>query len=173
MRDLHGKKRRSRKAPPRRFISVQYAAAKHGVPHATSLRKWALTALQAAKYQDVGAMCIRIVNAQESRTLNARWRGKDKSTNVLSFPYADKPAHGPLPVAGGLPLGDIVVCASVVAKEAQAQSKLLTAHWAHMVVHGVLHLLGYDHEKPRDALQMEALEVEILQALGFSNPYLL
>jgi probable rRNA maturation factor len=124
--------------------------------------------LRAAKYDGPGNLCIRIVGAKESRALNAQWRGKDKPTNVLSFPYAEGGQRGNRAKSE---LGDLAICASVVAAEARDQRKPLAAHWAHMVVHGVLHLLGYDHEKARDAVQMEALEVEILQHMGFADPY--
>lgn len=113
-------------------------------------------------------LTIRVVGAAESRKLNRTWRGKDKPTNVLSFPA--------LPVGNGrhelVPeLGDLAICAPVVAREAREQGKPAQAHWAHMVVHGVLHLLGYDHEVDRDAQIMEAREADILAGLGYSNPY--
>jgi probable rRNA maturation factor len=103
------------------------------------------------------------VGAGESRALNERWRGRPKPTNVLSFPAA--------PSLRGRQLGDLVVCAPVVAREAREQGKSLAAHWAHMVVHGTLHLQGYDHEQARDATVMEARERVLLAKLGFPDPY--
>jgi probable rRNA maturation factor len=131
------------------------------------------------------SLTIRIVGAAESRRLNATWRGKDKPTNVLSFPSglgtrdsgkngakrgsSLAPASSLQPPA--LPLGDLVICAPIVAREAREQTKPAQAHWAHMVVHGVLHLLGYDHEVDKDADIMEAREVTLLANLGYLNPY--
>jgi probable rRNA maturation factor len=111
------------------------------------------------------AACLRIVGSAESRRLDREYRGKDRPTNVLSFPSSPEER-----VATGI-LGDLVICAPVVAREAREQRKTLRAHWAHMVVHGTLHLLDYDHESTRDARTMEALEVEILHGLGFHDPY--
>jgi probable rRNA maturation factor len=111
------------------------------------------------------ALCVRIVGSAESRRLDREYRGKDTPTNVLSFPSSaeERAATGAL--------GDLVICAPVVAREAREQRKTLGAHWAHMVVHGTLHLLAFDHERARDARAMEALEVEILRGLGFHDPY--
>jgi probable rRNA maturation factor len=108
---------------------------------------------------------VRVVGAARSRHLNLRYRGRDRPTNVLSFGGA-----GPLP-DGRLDLGEIVICAPVVAREASAQAKSAEAHWAHLTVHGVLHLLGFDHEQGADARKMEGREIQILDRLGFSNPY--
>ena len=114
-------------------------------------------------------MTIRVVGAGESRRLNRAWRGKDKPTNVLSFPAQDESfQHMNEPV----PLGDLAICAPIVAQEAREQGKPARAHWAHMVVHGVLHLVGYDHENDADADRMEGEEISILERLGFDNPYL-
>ena len=110
-------------------------------------------------------LTIRVVDNAESQQLNHQYRGKDKPTNVLSFPFE---------VPEGIELnllGDLVICADVVSQEAQEQNKTLTAHWAHMVAHGCLHLLGYDHINDNEAVEMESLETEILAELGFSNPY--
>ena len=107
---------------------------------------------------------VRVVGSAESRRLNVRYRGKDKPTNVLSFPPA------PLP-GGSRLLGDLVICAQVVRSEAREQRKSLEAHWAHLVVHGALHLVGYDHEREAEAKRMERREVAVLRRLGFSNPY--
>jgi probable rRNA maturation factor len=108
---------------------------------------------------------LRIVAGPESHRLNLAYRGKDKPTNVLSFPASAEERR----LEGAL--GDLVICAPVVAREAREQGKRPTAHWAHMLVHGTLHLLGFDHERPRAARAMESLEVEILRGLGFDDPY--
>ena len=110
---------------------------------------------------------MRIVDEAESQQLNFDYREKDKPTNVLSFPFQCPPGIE-LPL-----LGDLVICAQVVAREAAEQQKTVTAHWAHMVVHGCLHLLGFDHINDEDAAEMEAEEIQILQELGFANPYLI
>jgi probable rRNA maturation factor len=161
-------------------VAVQFATDRKGVPHARTLTGWAQRAFRAgAKHAGLKtraslALTIRIVGATESRTLNRSWRGKDKPTNVLSFPGL--PEHGltEIPAAaadGSLPLGDLAICAPVVAREAREQGKILHAHWAHMVVHGVLHLLGYDHENDRDADVMEGIEIGILAQFGYPDPY--
>lgn len=108
---------------------------------------------------------MRVVGPAESRRLNRTYRGKDKPTNVLSFPASKEERE----LCGSL--GDLVVCAAVVAEEAREQGKERAAHWAHMVVHGVLHLHGFDHESSRDARVMERLEVEIMRAFGYHDPY--
>lgn len=122
------------------------------------------------------ALTIRVVGAAESRRLNRTWRNKDKPTNVLSFPAAPlspgvtgEPPR--FPVEEFSELGDLAICAPVVAREALEQGKSLQAHWAHMVVHGVLHLLGYDHENDHDAEVMEARETKILAQFGYLDPY--
>ncbi len=112
------------------------------------------------------ALSVRVVGVTRSRTLNAHYRHKDRPTNVLSFGGA-----GSMP-DGSADLGELVICAPVVAREASGQGKRATAHWAHLTVHGVLHLLGFDHEEPAGARLMEASEIRILDRLGFSNPYL-
>ncbi|XKM13082.1 rRNA maturation RNase YbeY [Orbaceae bacterium ac157xtp] len=109
---------------------------------------------------------IRIVDENESQELNLRYRHKDKPTNVLSFPF-----EAPIDMETPL-LGDLIICKQVVEKEAQEQHKSLSSHWAHMIVHGCLHLLGYDHIEDEEAEEMEALEIEIMAELGFTNPYL-
>jgi probable rRNA maturation factor len=143
-------------------VTVQIATRRAGVPHARSFTRWANAAFaggRARRKSGSTELTIRVVGAAESRRLNRKWRGKDKPTNVLSF-AADEPA-----------LGDLAICAPVVAREAREQGKSPAAHWAHMVVHGVLHLLGYDHENDRDAQRMEARETKILAQLGMPNPY--
>lgn len=142
-----------------RKIAVQRAVGPRGVPAGASLRRYAQAALGRAS----GELTIRIVGAAESQRLNQRYRGKDKPTNVLSF---SAPA-----AARREALGDLVICAPVVAREAQEQGKPVRAHWAHMVVHGCLHLLGYDHQNQGEARIMEALEARLLGKLGFPDPY--
>jgi probable rRNA maturation factor len=159
-------------------VEVQLATRRPWVPGAVTLRRWArvahavgLASLPARKLrihesvEQGAAACLRVVRSAESRRLDREYRGKDKPTNVLSFPSSPEER-----VATGI-LGDLVICAPVVAREAREQGKTLRAHWAHMVVHGTLHLLDYDHESARDARAMEALEVEILRGLGFHDPY--
>ena len=132
-------------------------------PTDARFRRWARAGLEGRR--DAAELSIRIVTASESRRLNRHYRGQDKPTNVLSFPCS---APAGLKLA---PLGDLVICATVVAREAKEQDKPAEAHWAHMTVHGVLHLLGYDHEKNSAAKGMEALETKILAQLGYPDPY--
>lgn len=140
---------------------VQYATARRGVPAAASLRRWARAALGRAP----GAVTVRIVGGAESARLNRRYRARAGATNVLSFPAA------PLPDGRRPLLGDLVIAAPVVAREATAQGKAPAAHWAHMVVHGCLHLLGYDHQAAAAAARMEGRERRILHRLGYPDPY--
>ncbi|MFO1408209.1 MAG: rRNA maturation RNase YbeY [Steroidobacteraceae bacterium] len=156
-------RRRVRPGPPL-AVETQYAARRPWVPAPARLARWARAA-DAAAGGGSGGVCVRIVGAAAGRRLNRAYRGKDRPTNVLSFPAsAEERAHGGA-------LGDLVICAPVVAREARAQRKAPDAHWAHLVVHGVLHLHGLDHERPRAARAMEALEVEILRGLGYQDPY--
>lgn len=141
-------------------ILIQRTVPAVGIPAPNSLRLWAWAAMGAAG----GDMTIRIVDALESRQLNRQYRGKDAATNVLSFPAE-------MPVPGEAVLGDLVICAPVVADEARAQGKLARAHWAHMVIHGTLHLLGMDHQNDAEAEQMEQRERVLLAGFGFSDPY--
>jgi probable rRNA maturation factor len=135
-------------------------------PPARDIECWAAAALGSrARGREIS---VRVVGPAESRRLNARFRGRDKPTNVLSFPAAGLPVA---PAGAGLPLGDLVICADVLKAEAQAQMKALRAHWAHLVVHGALHLVGYDHEREHDAARMERREIRVLRTLGFPNPY--
>jgi probable rRNA maturation factor len=159
-------------------VELQLATRRPWVPGTVTLRRWARAAHQGGlaslpvrkrrMHEAVGqgaAVCLRVVGSAESRRLDREYRGKDQPTNVLSFPASPEER-----VVTGI-LGDVVICAPVVAREAREQRKTLGAHWAHMVVHGTLHLLDYDHERARDARVMEALEVEILRGLGFDDPY--
>jgi probable rRNA maturation factor len=135
-------------------------------PRARDIATWAGAAI--GRRAAGGELGVRVVGSAESRRLNARYRGKDKPTNVLSFPAAPLPGRE----SGAPPaLGDLVICAQVVRSEARRQGKLLQAHWAHLVVHGALHLIGYDHEREAEAKRMERREVAVLRRLGFANPY--
>jgi probable rRNA maturation factor len=148
-------------------LDVQYAMNAADLPTVALLQLWVDQTLNFINdVQDSPELTIRIVDEIEGRELNHQWRDRDNATNVLSFPF-DCPPEVPLNL-----LGDIVICAPVVAREAQEQHKLLQAHWAHLIIHGVLHLLGYDHLTDDEAQQMEALEIAILQQLNYSNPYL-
>ena len=146
-------------------LSVQYACNREGLPLRADFVRWARAALVGG-----GEVTIRLVDADEGRTLNAEYRGKDYATNVLSFP-AELPEGLPKDVKLPL-LGDLVLCAPVVAREAKEQDKPLAAHYAHLTVHGTLHLLGWDHEDAREAEAMEQLEREILAELGLPDPYI-
>lgn len=127
------------------------------------MARWAVAALGP---RGTGCeMALQVVSASRMRVLNRRYRGKDKPTNVLSFPAAPAPGVRPKP------LGDVLICPAVLRREARAQGKSEQAHWAHLVVHGTLHLVGYDHEGNRDAARMERREVAVLKRLGFANPY--
>ena len=146
-------------------VTVQNVAGGAGVPAPAEIRKWARAALTA----DVrGELTVRIVGEHESAELNARYRGKAGPTNVLSFRAESPPLAA---VDELLPYGDVVICAEVVAREAREQGKRPAAHWAHMVIHGALHLQGYDHENRREAGIMEARERALLDELGFPDPY--
>jgi len=146
-------------------IMIQRAAATQSLPAAAKFKHWVTTVLK--NTMQSAELTIRIVDKNEMTELNSTYRHKNKPTNVLSFPF-DMPAEcrdeTPL-------LGDIIICAEVIHEEAVQQEKTVEAHWAHMVVHGTLHLLGYDHEKNTDAEVMEAEEIKILNILGFNNPY--
>lgn len=155
--------------PVRLDITVTYAVPRTGVPSAVSFRKWVAAALHSRIRE--ADLAIRIVGTKEARALNRHYRGKDYATNVLSFP-AELPEG--LPDGVKLPLlGDLVICAPVVAREAKEQKKSVTDHYAHLTVHGALHLLGWDHENEADAICMEQLEREILSSLGIEDPYVI
>tara|TARA_R110002049_G_scaffold71737_4_gene184606 strand:- start:2486 stop:2968 length:483 start_codon:yes stop_codon:yes gene_type:complete len=146
------------------LVDIQNASCE-AVPPPEEFRRWVGAALNGRITAQQPEVCIRLVDDGEMAQLNANYRGKDGATNVLSFP-ADLPAALELPL-----LGDIVICAPVVIAEAERQRKTTTAHWAHMTVHGTLHLLGYDHVKEEEAEIMEALESAILRQLDYSCPY--
>ena len=144
-------------------IDIGYGLPRAGLPAAGTLRGYAEAAL-AGRRED-GELSVRIVDAEEGRALNRDYREKDYATNVLSFP-AELPPGVPLPI-----LGDLVLCAPVIAQEAIEQGKPLKHHYAHMLVHGVLHLLGHDHMDEAEAEAMEAIEREVLAGLGIPDPY--
>ena len=141
-------------------VDVQIAARRSAAPAPVDLRRWAEQALQDAR----GAVCIRVVDAAEGGLLNGRYRGIDAPTNVLSFPCGAQ-------IPGQRHLGDVVVCAPVVEAEADAQNKSAADHYAHMVVHGVLHLRGFDHQTDGQAQEMARLESAILGEVGIADPY--
>lgn len=151
--------------PPAVQLDVQRRV-RAWAPRAAEIACWAGRALgRRAAGREIG---VRVVGPAESRRLNARYRGKDQATNVLSFCAAPLP---PRSRGAQHPLGDLVICAAVVRAEALEQGKPLRAHWAHLVVHGALHLIGYDHEREADARRMERREIAVLRAIGVPNPY--
>lgn len=145
-------------------IDVEVNSSNTKIPSVENIKLWISTALQSDELNQA-EVSVYIVDEAESQELNAQYRGKDKPTNVLSFP-ADIPDEVGVPL-----LGDLVICAPVVEREAQEQSKTLDAHWAHMLVHGTLHLLGYDHVEDDEADVMEALETRLIKLLNFPAPY--
>lgn len=144
-------------------LELQIAVEGFELPSTQEMELWVKTALRDSMEQ--AELTIRIVDVAESQMLNSTYRGKDKPTNVLSFPF-EAPPGIELPL-----LGDLVVCAAVVKQEAIDQNKPLNAHWAHMVVHGCLHLLGYDHIEDIEAEEMESIETQLIESLGYNNPY--
>ncbi len=145
-------------------LDLQIALDLPGLPAESDFRRWAEAALAGAGYARDAQLTIRVVNEAEGAALNETYRHKPGPTNVLSFPFAAPPqVESPL-------LGDIVICAPVVLREAVVQGKTPEAHWAHLVAHGVLHLLGYDHDEAH-AEAMESLEIRILAELGYPDPY--
>ena len=143
-------------------IELQLKTAAVNLPSSDDFKQWASAALRDTQKTSV---VIRLVDSDESRRLNSDYRGVDKPTNVLSFPF-----EAPAEIADEF-LGDMIICAPVVEQEARQQNKPLKAHWAHMVTHGMLHLQGYDHQNDPQAEEMERLEGEILATLGFPDPY--
>jgi probable rRNA maturation factor len=146
---------------PELALAVQLAAPGHATPARARLRVWASAALE----RDA-EVTLRVVEAAESRRLNREFRGRDYATNVLTFTYADAAAPQQAPLTG-----DVVLCAPVIESEAREQHKPVEAHYAHLVVHAMLHLQGYDHERDDDAARMEARETEIVTGLGYADPY--
>lgn len=144
-------------------LDIQIACNNDYLPDAADIQRWVDTALEHTKQHL--ELTIRIVNDEESQQLNCTYRQKNKPTNVLSFPF-----EIPEGIEMNL-LGDLVICATVVEQEAKQQNKPLLHHWAHMVIHGCLHLLGYDHINDTDAQEMETLEISLLAQLGIANPY--
>jgi probable rRNA maturation factor len=149
-------------------VDVQIAVDDGSVPGSDEIATWVNRAVQAAGHRDEAEVSVRVVDATEMRELNGEYREQDKATNVLSFPAG---AIEGLPFDAESPLGDIVVCAAVVRAEAEEQGKTVVDHWAHMMVHGTLHLLGFDHDNDSDANIMEGLEIQILGGHGIADPY--
>ena len=145
---------------------VQRACTAVGLPAAQQFARWVAVAAPDTDCE----VTVRLVDEPESRRLNRQWRGVDCATNVLSFPAFDSLPD--LPDAADVPLGDLVICVPLVQREAVEQRKAEHDHWAHMVIHGVLHLLGHDHQGDSEAAEMEALEVRLLAACGVADPYL-
>jgi probable rRNA maturation factor len=148
-------------------VTVQNSRRGAGVPAAAELKRWARSALEAGVR---GELTVRVVDEGESAQLNSVYRGKKGPTNVLSF-RAEVPPAAARRTGELLPFGDVAICAEVVEREAREQGKPLAAHWAHMVIHGALHLQGYDHETTRQTRLMEARERALLARLGFPDPY--
>ncbi len=147
------------------ILDLQQACTEeNGLPAEAAFQRWLEAAV--TPFQPESEVTIRLVDEAESHELNLTYRGKDKPTNVLSFPF-EAPPGIELPL-----LGDLIICRQVVEQEAAEQGKTVEAHWAHMVVHGTLHLLGYDHIEDSEAEEMEALETEIMLALGYPDPYI-
>ena len=150
------------------YVDLQIATpSEDNIPALDLLTNWVASAIQASglPQQDETELTIRVVEKEESNAINLQFRHKDKPTNVLSFPFQNPPGIT-LPL-----LGDLIVCQEIIETEATEQQKELQAHWAHMVIHGTLHLLGYDHIEDEEALKMEALETSVLVELGFPPPY--
>lgn len=146
-------------APARRLnLSVQYALEAQGMPDRTQIRAW----IRAVE-PDAAQMTVRFVDAEEGQALNAQWRNKDYATNVLSFPYEVEPVL----------MGDLVLCWPVVVREAKEQGKDVLSHAAHLIIHGTLHLQGFDHETEDEAHEMESIERQVMQDLGYADPYAL
>jgi probable rRNA maturation factor len=142
-------------------LSVQYACSEKNIPSRAQLRRWVSASAERSLQ-----LTVRFVNAKESRALNRDFRGKDYATNVLSFVYEASTAD-----TTGTVGGDIAICVDVIRKEAKEQKKTVNAHFAHMVIHGALHVQGYDHERVKDASVMEAREIELLHRFRIANPY--
>ncbi|RBW42439.1 rRNA maturation RNase YbeY [Psychromonas sp. B3M02] len=151
------------------YVDLQLASEdQQALPDLAQMEKWVSVAIlkASAKKRDLAELTVRIVDCEESQQLNADYRGKDKPTNVLSFPFQNPPGIT-LPL-----LGDLVICKTVVEQEATEQQKPLISHWAHMLIHGTLHLLGYDHIEDEEAEVMEGIETELMIELGYCDPYI-
>ncbi|MGV6808082.1 MAG: rRNA maturation RNase YbeY [bacterium] len=144
-------------------LHFENASGDAAIPDEEDVHRWASLALS-NRHPDA-ELCIRVVSADESAALNGQYRNRNTPTNVLSFP-SDLPADIPSNL-----IGDLAICADVVGREARDQGKSLQAHWAHMVIHGCLHLLGYDHQTDQEAEAMESLEIALLDQLGVNDPY--
>ena len=153
-------------------VELQVACRAATIPNDDDIRGWIEDALRASGSAADGAceVVVRVIDERESRALNYRFRHKDKPTNVLAFPAGEDEAGWP--GAASRPLGDLAICAPVVEREAREQGKSPAAHWGHLLVHGTLHLLGYDHQDEAGAARMERLETAILAARGVADPYL-
>ena len=150
-------------------VDVDIVSADDGIPPVAAIQDWVQSALIVSRHPVADAeVSVRVVNESEMQTLNRDFRQQDRSTNVLSFPAGEIAG---LPADARQLLGDIIVCAPVIAREAAEQGKKLSDHWAHMVVHGTLHLLGHDHQSDEQAAVMEALEKQVLERHGIRNPY--
>ena len=150
-------------------LTLQKATTAKNLPKSADFKLWIESALSVAGFKKSCEVAIRLVDESESQMLNLQYRGKDKPTNVLSFP-----SELPEEVLDNLkrePLGDIIICVPVVEAEAIEQGKTTTAHWAHLTIHGILHVLGFDHIDDDEAEEMEGLEIQALQSLNYANPY--
>lgn len=152
---MSGTRKRKRRRAPEIALAVQYGTRASRPPSAVKLRRWAAAALRRS-----ARVTLRLVGLREGKELNRTFRGRDYATNVLTFVYSDRPLEG-----------DIAICAPVVAREAADRGIERDAHYAHLTVHGMLHLQGFDHVKAADAVRMENLETRILAALGYADPY--
>lgn len=160
-------------------LVVQYACARRGLPHRRSIARWLAAALQASGRRATAQITVRFVARAEGRALNRRYRSKDYATNVLTFGYpSPTPNRTPRNARAGIAFpmsdaltGDIVLCAPVVRREARDQDKELSAHYAHLLIHGMLHLAGHDHEDAAQARRMEQVEIGLLARLGYADPY--
>ena len=159
------------------YLDLQQVVSSDAIPTQEKMESWIRQALllereahKSGKNDDEYELTIRVVDQDEIQSLNLTYRHKDKATNVLSFPFENFPVDTPETIQLPL-LGDLVICHDIVVAEAKQQAKTIEAHWAHMVVHGVLHLKGYDHIDDTEAQIMESLEIKILHHFNFSNPY--
>jgi probable rRNA maturation factor len=166
---------RVKKPTPTLTLEVQYGVPRTGIPTTKRLRTWAQAAYEVHHAAHGGSrrrvppvqVSLRLVGTAESRKLNRDWRDEDHATNVLSFPAGET-----LERVNNIPsLGDLAICVPLMKREARQQDKTLQSHWAHLMIHGTLHLLGYDHEVERDAQVMEAAEIAIMDGFGFADPY--